>query len=62
MKKNIGSLDRTIRLVLGVVIIVLGLVYGCWLGLIGVLLVVTALVRTCPVYLPFKISTICKKK
>lgn len=57
MKKNIGSVDRTVRIVLGLIVIALGLVFKCWLGLIGLVLLLTAVVRFCPAYLPFGINT-----
>jgi hypothetical protein len=64
MTSNIGSTDRIVRLVLGVVLIVLPLLglFGAgwpfWLSLIvGLVLVGTALVRTCPGYSILGIST-----
>ena len=59
MKKNVGSLDRVLRLVLGLVIIALGILYQSWWGLLGILPIFTAIVNWCPAYLPFGIST-CK--
>ena len=59
MKKNMGSADKTIRLILGVVIIALGLYFQSWWGIVGLVPLITSLVGTCPVYLPFGIST-CK--
>lgn len=61
MTKNIGSKDRMIRLVLGVLLIVIGLFTNSWLDLIGVLLVITALLKFCPLYIPFKINTLKEK-
>ncbi len=60
MTQNIGNTDRIIRIVLAVAIAVLGIVFKSWLGLIAIVPLATALVRTCPLYLPFGIST--KKK
>jgi hypothetical protein len=57
LKKNIGSVDRTIRIVLGLVIIALGLFFKCWLGAIGIIVLLTAVIRWCPAYLPFGINT-----
>ncbi|MFN8020535.1 MAG: DUF2892 domain-containing protein [Acidimicrobiales bacterium] len=65
MKKNVGSTDRLVRFVVAAVALVLSLVVG--VGSVGglVLLVVavimafTGAVGTCPLYLPFGIST-CK--
>lgn len=61
MKKNIGNSDRTIRLILGSIIVIVGIVYGSWLGLIGLVPILTALVGWCPLYVPFGIST-CRTK
>lgn len=58
--KNVGSTDRLIRIVLGIALLVL-LVVGPsplrFAGLLGFVLIGTALVRVCPIYLPFKINT-----
>ncbi|SEH25093.1 YgaP family membrane protein [Magnetospirillum fulvum] len=60
MDKNIGDIDRILRLGVGIVLIILTLAgtIGVW-GWIGVLPIATALVRRCPAYLPFGIKT-CK--
>ncbi|WP_028669204.1 YgaP family membrane protein [Saccharospirillum impatiens] len=62
MTINMGTTDRTLRLVAGIILIALGLtgVIGWW-GIIGVVLVATAAVRVCPAYLPFGLSTLRKK-
>jgi len=57
MKKNIGSYDRTIRIVLGVIIIALGIIFKSYLGLLGLIPLITAIFNFCPLYAPFKIST-----
>ncbi len=62
MKKNIGDADRWFRVVLGIVIAVLGIVYQSWWGLIAILPLSTAFIRVCPAYMPFGISTIKSKK
>lgn len=65
MKKNMGSTDRVVRLVLAAVMIYLaysGTVTGIVATILYVLAVVfilTSLVRTCPLYMPFGLST-CK--
>ncbi|WP_199259938.1 YgaP family membrane protein [Paracoccus binzhouensis] len=67
MKANVGSIDRSLRLVLGILLILLpflaGLAgFGKWLSLaVGAVLVVTALARICPAYALFGIST-CGRK
>ncbi len=67
MQKNMGTIDRVIRIVLAVVVAILiltGAVSGVLaivLGVIAVIFVGTSLIGFCPAYLPFKISTIGKK-
>jgi hypothetical protein len=57
MKTNIGSIDRIIRVLIGLAILGAGLAYHSWLGLIGLVPLFTAVVRFCPAYLPFGLST-----
>jgi len=57
MKTNIGTMDRAIRVIVGVVLIGLGIRNQSWWGLIGLLPLLTAVVRFCPVYVPFGLST-----
>lgn len=59
MKCNVGGTDRIIRIILGVVIILAGFYFKSWWGVVGILLIVTGLVRFCPAYIPFGFST-CK--
>jgi hypothetical protein len=61
MKQNVGALDRIIRLIVGVIIIVVGVIYNSWWGLIGVAVFLTGLTGRCAAYLPFGINT-CKVK
>ncbi|MDX9881081.1 MAG: DUF2892 domain-containing protein [Prolixibacteraceae bacterium] len=62
MKCNVGTTDRIIRIVLGLVIVVLGVYFSSWWGLIGIIPLATGLFKWCPLYIPFKISTVCKDK
>ncbi|MBN1521724.1 MAG: DUF2892 domain-containing protein [Candidatus Aureabacteria bacterium] len=61
MKKNIGKLDRRIRLIAGAGIIGLGILFKSWWGIIGFLPLLTAIIGWCPAYVLLKIST-CKKE
>ena len=64
MKQNVGTVDRTIRAVLGIALlsyVAIGTGGLRWLGLIGFVPLLTAVVRFCPVYLPFGFSTCAKK-
>lgn len=59
MKKNVGSTDKILRIVIGVLIIVIGLISKSWWGLIGLIPLATALLSWCPVYTLLGITT-CK--
>ena len=61
MPCNIGTNDRIIRVILGVFILLLGINFHSWLALFGLIPLLTALLRWCPAYLPFHIST-CNKQ
>lgn len=51
MKANVGGIDRTLRIVLGVVLLALCFVPQVgWWGLIGLLPLATGLMRFCPLY------------
>ena len=66
MKANIGITDRIIRLLLAVVLGYLyfsGVVAGVFeiiLLVLGVVFALTSLVSFCPLYVPFKFSTLKK--
>jgi len=62
MKTNIGTADRAVRIIAGVAILAAGYFVGSWWGLIGLLPILTAVVRICPAYLPFGLSTHGKNK
>lgn len=67
MKKNMGTTDRVVRLVIAAIIAVLyftGQISGTLalvLGIIAIAFVVTSAIGWCPLYVPFKIST-CKEE
>ncbi len=63
LKKNMGTVDRTIRLVVAAIIAILiftGNLSGLAaiiLGILAVVFVITSLISTCPLYLPFGLSS-----
>ncbi len=62
MEKNVGSVDRIIRLVVGIVLVVLGINFAeNWWGIagiaLGIVLFATGLVSRCGLYIPCGIST-----
>jgi hypothetical protein len=61
MKANVGTIDRSLRIAAGLILIGLSLsgVIGLW-GWIGVVPLATGLFRYCPAYPLLGIST-CKK-
>ncbi len=62
MRCNVGDTDRFIRILIGLVIFVVCYIYENWWGLIGLFILLTALFRWCPAYLPFKMNTNKSKK
>ncbi|NNE71621.1 MAG: DUF2892 domain-containing protein [Rhodothermales bacterium] len=67
MKKNMGNIDRGVRVLIAVVIAILyftGQISGTAtiiLGILAAVFILTSLVGTCPAYLPFGLSTLGKK-
>lgn len=59
MKKNVGTVDRIIRVVLGVAFVVLGILVSPWFYLPAAIALVTAGLGFCGLYTLFGIST-CK--
>lgn len=57
MKKNVGGIDRTVRIVVGILVIGLGLMMNSWWGLLGVVLLLTGLFRFCGLYTLLGINT-----
>ena len=60
MEINIGSTERLLRISAGVVIIVLGLYFQSWWGVIGLVPLLTGLFRFCPLYKMLGMNT-CKR-
>jgi hypothetical protein len=61
MSNNTGKTDRSIRVILGLIIVILGFYFQSWWGLIGLLPLLTAAIGWCPAYSIFGIST-CRIK
>jgi hypothetical protein len=57
MTCNMGKNDRILRAILGVVILVAGLYFQSWWGLIGLIPLGTSMASWCPFYVPLKIDT-----
>ena len=70
-KKNMGQIDRTVRFVVGLALVPIGLLLlGGWHGnLVGILVtafallpILTGLTGYCPGYIPFGISTLGRQQ
>lgn len=67
MKKNMGTIDKVIRILVAVVIAILFFTnvisgtLGIVLLILAAVFVLTSLISFCPLYIPFGIDT-CKKK
>ena len=60
MKANVGGIDRTLRIIIGIALLALCAVPSVgWWGLIGIVPLATGLMRFCPLYPMLGIST-CK--
>ena len=63
MKKNMGTVDRIVRLIVVAAILLLyftGVISGTLaiiLGVVAAIFFLTSLISFCPLYLPLKIST-----
>lgn len=57
MKTNVGGIDRVLRIILGVVMISAGVYLHNWWGVIGAVPLLTGLIRWCPLYMPFGLSS-----
>ncbi len=62
MINNVGSVDRVVRLVLGVAMVAAGVYYRSWWGAIGAVPILTAAIGSCPAYMPFGLSTCATKR
>lgn len=57
MTANVGSVDKVIRIVLGLAILVFGYLNESWWGLVGLVPIVTAFLGFCPAYSLLGVST-----
>ena len=62
IKENIGSIDRAIRIVTGIVLIGVGAWYLSWWAMIvGMVMILTGIMSSCPLYSLLRISTTPKE-
>ena len=63
MKKNVGNIDRILRLTAGPILFLIAIflikstLLAVILGILGIIWFLTGLIGHCPAYLPFGIST-----
>jgi hypothetical protein len=60
MKANVGGIDRAVRIIAGLAILSLYFVLegnARWWALAGLVVLATGVIRWCPAYLPFGISS-----
>lgn len=68
MKQNVGKTDMIVRLVFAAVLLLCYFIFnikdltGIIVILLAIILVVTALTRTCPLYYIFRTDTLDKEK
>ena len=61
-EKNIGLVDRAVRIIIGIALIAVGIYYNNWWGDLGLIPLLTAFVSFCPLYSLVGFSTVEKKK
>lgn len=57
MKKNVGGMDKTLRIVVGLGVISAGVYFQSWWGAVGAVPLMTGLMGWCPPYAMFGINT-----
>ncbi len=57
MNKNIGKIDTIIRIIVGISIGAWGIYAKNWFGLVGIVPILTAFIKFCPLYLRCGINT-----
>lgn len=68
MKKNVHLIDRYVRWILAVVLVILavtGMIAGVWMWValaVAAIFLVTGYVQTCPIYMGLGISTLKKEE
>jgi hypothetical protein len=60
MKRNVGGIDRGLRIAVGLAIGAAGVWFKDWVGLMGIWPILTAVFGFCPMYVPFGLSS-CRR-
>lgn len=68
MKKNMGTIDKTVRILIAIVIVILAILkiitgpLAIILLILSGIFILTSLFSTCPLYIPFGFNTGGKKE
>jgi len=62
MKKNVGNIDKIVRILAAIIIAALGYYYQSWWGLVAIVPLFTAFFGFCPLYPILGLSTKKGKK
>ncbi len=57
MEKNVGGIDKVVRIILGVVILLAGIIFNSWWGIVGLVPLATGLFGRCGLYTVLGINT-----
>jgi hypothetical protein len=65
-KQNLGTVDRTIRIALGIILAAMGMLVlkgtaSIVVSIVALIPLITGIVGFCPLYVPFKLSTVKTK-
>lgn len=62
MKTNVGSTDRLLRIIAGLVVAIVGVIFDSWWGLVGIIPIATGLFSFCPAYSLLNTNTLKKNE
>ena len=65
MNRNVGSVDRAVRVLIGLGLLAFALYSGyqyAWIGYIGIVPILTAVFSSCPLYSVLGLSTCAVKR
>jgi len=62
MKRNIGSVDKALRIIIGISLVMFGIYTLSLWGVVGIVLLLTGISGWCPLYVPFGICTYHRNK
>ncbi len=61
--RNMGAVDRSVRAIVGLALIIMGFFTGLWwLYIIAAIMLITSAIGICPLYMPFGFRSMTKKE